>query len=240
MKKSILRNARLWIIILLGLALWFAVSSFKDNSNNISYTDLVTSIQNNQVESITVDSETSDAKVQFKKEFMAGKAYVINVGSIQQFQNFISEYNNKPENAAKKVAVRFTAPARFPIWVSAIPNILMLIMLGVVWFVFMQQSQGGAGGKGVMNFGKSRARLASGDRKKVTFSDVAGADEEKEELREVVDFLTQPRKYIELGARIPKGILLVGPPGTGKTLLAKAVAGEAGVPFFQHKRFRLC
>jgi cell division protease FtsH len=116
--------------------------------------------------------------------------------------------------------------------VSAIPNILMIIMLAVVWFIFMQQSQGGGGGKGVMNFGKSRAKLVVNDKKKVTFDDVAGADEEKEELAEIVDFLKQPRKYIELGARIPKGILLVGPPGTGKTLLAKAVSGEAGVPFF--------
>ena len=102
----------------------------------------------------------------------------------------------------------------------------------IIWFVFTQQSQGGGGGRGVMNFGKSRAKIASPDAKKVTFKDVAGADEEKAELEEIVDFLKLPAKYIEMGARIPKGVLLVGPPGTGKTLLAKAIAGEAGVPFF--------
>ena len=105
-------------------------------------------------------------------------------------------------------------------------------MLLVFIFIFAQQSQGGAGGRGVMNFGKSRAKIASPDAKKVTFRDVAGADEEKAELEEIVDFLKMPSKYIEGGARIPKGVLLVGPPGTGKTLLAKAIAGEAGVPFF--------
>ena len=106
----------------------------------------------------------------------------------------------------------------------------MLIIMAVIWFV-MIRSQAGGGGK-VMNFGKSRARMQDPSKNKITFADVAGADEEKEELQEMVDFLKNPRNYTELGARIPKGVLLVGPPGTGKTLLAKAVAGEAGVPFF--------
>ena len=109
----------------------------------------------------------------------------------------------------------------------------MIILLFVVFiFFFTQQSQGSGSGKGVMNFGKSRAKMLSPDAKKVTFDDVAGADEEKAELEEIVDFLKSPSRYIEMGARIPKGVLLVGPPGTGKTLLAKAIAGEAGVPFF--------
>ncbi|HZJ56866.1 MAG TPA: ATP-dependent zinc metalloprotease FtsH, partial [Clostridia bacterium] len=97
---------------------------------------------------------------------------------------------------------------------------------------FMQQAQGGGGGNRVMSFGKSRAKVHTDEKRRTTFRDVAGADEEKEELKEIVDFLKNPKKYIELGARIPKGVLLVGPPGTGKTLLARAVAGEAGVPFF--------
>ncbi len=117
-----------------------------------------------------------------------------------------------------------------PWWQSALTYMIPFLLIIGIFFFFMQQSQGG--GNKVMNFGKSKARLQESDKKKVTFEDVAGADEERAELSEVVDFLKDPRKYIEIGARIPKGILLVGPPGTGKTLLARAVAGEAGVPFF--------
>ncbi len=117
-----------------------------------------------------------------------------------------------------------------PWWQSALTYMIPFLLIIGVFFFFMQQSQGG--GNKVMSFGKSKARLQESDKKKVTFEDVAGADEERAELSEIVDFLKDPRKYIEIGARIPKGILLVGPPGTGKTLLARAVAGEAGVPFF--------
>jgi cell division protease FtsH len=115
-------------------------------------------------------------------------------------------------------------------WLNLLGPALLLIAMVGVYFFMMQQGQGG--GNRIMSFGKSRARMHEPDKKRVTFKDVAGVDEEKEELQEIVDFLKDPRKYIDLGARIPKGVLLVGPPGTGKTLLAKAVAGEAGVPFF--------
>ena len=115
-------------------------------------------------------------------------------------------------------------------WLNLLlPGLLLLAIIGVYFFM-MQQGQGG--GNRIMSFGKSRARMHEPDKKRITFKDVAGVDEEREELYEIVDFLKDPRKYMELGARIPKGVLLVGPPGTGKTLLAKAVAGEAGVPFF--------
>ena len=144
---------------------------------------------------------------------------------------------NKQGVALEKVTVdklpfelEYRTPVVVPWWYDFLPYLIMLIIMAVIWFV-MIRSQAGGGGK-VMNFGKSRARMQDPSKNKITFADVAGADEEKEELQEMVDFLKNPRNYTELGARIPKGVLLVGPPGTGKTLLAKAVAGEAGVPFF--------
>ena len=116
-----------------------------------------------------------------------------------------------------------------PWYLEFIPFLIMMALVFVFWMFIMRQQSGG--GNKVMSFGKSRARVFDPDKNKITFADVAGADEEKEELTEIVDFLRNPKRFTDLGARIPKGVLLVGPPGTGKTLLAKAVAGEAGVPF---------
>lgn len=156
-----------------------------------------------------------------------GTKYETVVPSERLFQ-FIS--TNPSDGTVQEIYVK---PAEVPMWLQYLPTVLLILMLVGFWFMFMQQSQGGGGGnRGVMNFGKSRAKLATPEGKKVTFDDVAGADEEKAELAEIVDFLKQPKRYIEMGARIPKGVLLVGPPGTGKTLLAKAISGEAGVPFF--------
>jgi len=122
-------------------------------------------------------------------------------------------------------------PPTTPWFIQLLPSIFMILIFVVLWFVFMQQSQGG--GNKVMSFGKSKAKLHKDDEKnRINFSDVAGLDEEKEELQELVDFLKNPKKFIDLGARIPKGILMIGPPGTGKTYLTRAVAGEAGVPFY--------
>ncbi len=129
-----------------------------------------------------------------------------------------------------RFTVQYPQPQGTPWWLELLPFFLTVVLLVVFW-VLMMRAQGGGNSK-VMNFGKSRARMQDPAKNKITFENVAGADEEKEELQEMVDFLRNPRAYIDMGARIPKGVLLVGPPGTGKTLLAKAVAGEAGVPFF--------
>lgn len=160
-------------------------------------------------------------------------------GENVNFRSFIPEIFNEKEFAEvvdiqmKNGILKFEAAPQpgTPWFIEMLPSVLMILIFVVFWFVFMQQSQGG--GNRVMSFGKSRAKLHKDDDKnKVTFDDVAGLDEEKEELQEIVDFLKNPRKYMDLGARIPKGILMVGPPGTGKTYLTRAVAGEAGVPFF--------
>ena len=155
------------------------------------------------------------------------------------FKSFVPEVFNEKEftevidRQMKAGILKFEAAPRpsTPWFIEMLPSVLMILIFVVFWFVFMQQSQGG--GSRVMSFGKNRAKLYKEDeRTKITFDDVAGLDEEKEELQEIVDFLRNPKKYMDLGARIPKGILMVGLPGTGKTYLTKAVAGEAGVPFF--------
>ncbi len=152
-----------------------------------------------------------------------------------EFATTIPDYPIGDETLLTKLesqGIEITAqnPKEPPWWTTLLSSFLPILLLIGVWFFIMQQTQG-TGGK-VMSFGKSRARMSTGDKVKVSFNDVAGADEAKEELAEVVEFLQHPKKFNDIGARIPKGVLLFGPPGTGKTLLAKAVAGEAGVPFF--------
>ncbi|MCX7903696.1 MAG: ATP-dependent zinc metalloprotease FtsH [Caloramator sp.] len=227
MNKNFLKSASAWLLILIA---FFIAMTLLDGGttkkSEIVYTELINEIERGNVKSIYIDIDTGSAS----GEFRDGTSFTTTVNiNTTEFEKIVNEYN---KTHAQKVQLKYVPPSKFPFWVSALPNIIMVIMLVVIWFIFLQQAQGGGGGKGVMNFGKSRAKLVTNDKKRVTFDDVAGADEEKAELQEVVDFLKNPRKYIEMGARIPKGILLVGPPGTGKTLLAKAVAGEAGVPFF--------
>lgn len=183
--------------------------------------------QKNWIDKNVTSFQVSEDKMTLTGTLKDGTKFETVVPSERLFQ-FMSVYPN--DGSVKEI---YTKPAEVPMWLQYLPTVLLILMLVGFWFMFMQQSQGGGGGnRGVMNFGKSRAKLAPPEGKKVTFADVAGADEEKAELAEIVDFLKQPKRYIEMGARIPKGVLLVGPPGTGKTLLAKAISGEAGVPFF--------
>lgn len=170
-----------------------------------------------------VDETSVEGVLKDKTKF---KSYIPSEVKGEQFADKVLEQSEK-----NKLKIDGEKEPKTPWFISMLPTLLMLVFLGILWFSFMNQSQGG-GGK-VANFGKSRAKLhKDGDGEKVTFADVAGLQEEKEDLQEVVDFLKNPKKYTQLGARIPKGILMVGPPGTGKTFLSKAVAGEAGVPFF--------
>ena len=162
-------------------------------------------------------------------ELKDGSQMVYEVTNMDYFmEDLVDEITAQQDAGTLKVDYEVQ---HYSIWYSFLPYIVIIVVFGAFWFFMMNRQNGGGGG--AMNFGKARAKMANpNDTKKVTFRDVAGADEEKADLEEIVDFLKEPRKYMALGARIPKGVLLVGPPGTGKTLIAKAVAGEAGVPFF--------
>ena len=189
---------------------------------DFNYSGMMTAISQNNVKEITLDN--NNALIVLKDNDATTKS--VYIPNLSTFMTEISPYlkNNQ-------ISLNTQPPPTAPWWVSILPTLVLIVLVIFFWVFFLQQSQGG-GGNRVMSFGKSRAKMSTDDKKKVTFDDVAGADEEKEELKEIVDFLKAPKKFIDLGARIPKGVLLVGPPGTGKTLLAKAVSGEAGVPFF--------
>lgn len=225
--KKMFRSASLWILIILVIFLAAnVISSGGKPKKELSKSDVLIYVKQKKVEKLDIYETkvmgTLKSGEQFTVLVLDGRDFY------KEVQDIKVQYNITDEEM--KIADFPTQP--LPFWVSMLPTALLVVLIVAFWFIFLQQSQGGNGGRGVMSFGKSRARMATNDKKRVTFDDVAGADEEKGELEEIVDFLKQPRRYIELGARIPKGVLLVGPPGTGKTLLAKAVAGEAGVPFF--------
>lgn len=213
----------LMIAILLGI---FSISSFPKNPEiELTYNQFISKLQNNQVKRIDIypDAESNTAEVEVI--LIEGDLAKIVVPSIAHFMERMEEFE-------QTIEIRPHSISRPNWFIQLLPSIIVMVIVIILLFFIMQQVQGGGGGSRVMSFGKSRAKMIIDDKKKVTFNNVAGLDEEKEELKEIVDFLKQPRKFVELGARIPKGVLLVGPPGTGKTLLAKAVAGEAGVPFF--------
>ncbi|WAM32054.1 ATP-dependent zinc metalloprotease FtsH [Caldicellulosiruptor naganoensis] len=188
---------------------------------NVIYSELISDINEGKVSRIILSY--NNVSGQYKDGTKFDNVFV---PSPEKFLDQI-----QPAIESKRIEIVTKEPPQVPWWLSSfLPMLIFAGLIIFVWIFMLQQTQGG--GSKIMSFTKSRAKTIQDLKKKVTFADVAGADEEKEELKEVIDFLKNPRKYIELGARIPKGILLVGPPGTGKTLLAKAVAGEAGVPFF--------
>ncbi len=215
-------SAAVWIVAL-AVLIFASVAMWETGSkaDTISYSSFQQKWNSNQITKIYVreDNMTIEGVLNDNKKF-------ITYAPKELVNKLITD---SPKGDVK---VDFEKPSNTSAWLSIIPTVLTIVLFLVLLFVMTQQSQGGGGGRGVMNFGKNRAKVATPDSKKVTFNDVAGADEEKQELEEIVDFLKEPTKYTEMGARIPKGVLLVGPPGTGKTLLAKAIAGEAGVPFF--------
>lgn len=213
----------IFVIILFILTLYTTSGTPKE----MSYSDLLTQIQNNNVQQVTLKGDEATVELITPKQDTKEASYVVYISSVDSFTDLMTKslQNKQVRN------FRIERPPSAPWWVAILPTVGLIVIFVIFWVFFLQQSQGG-GGNRVMSFGKSKAKMSTDDKKKITFDDVAGADEEKEELKEIVEFLKQPKKFIELGARIPKGVLLVGPPGTGKTLLAKAVSGEAGVPFF--------
>ena len=212
-------------IIFLFAALWFT-NQFDQREKEITWKNFQQLVQNDKIESVEVNQNksvpTGRVEITLKGDDDSDKIRYLYVSDVNEIQDYLKEQN-----------VEYTMPDIPQDSWAATTFLPVILTLGGVFLLFgLMNRQGGGANSKAMNFGKSRARLSTDRDKKVTFAQVAGLEEEKEELEEIVDFLKSPKKYIQVGARIPKGVLLVGPPGTGKTLLAKAVAGEAGVPFF--------
>ncbi len=219
--KSGLKTLGMWLII--AVIFIVLLTTIMDNSSTkMNYSELVTKIEASEVKEIEITSDATKAYVTLKGDNTKKE---VNIPSIDSFMNYIEE-----PLTLGQISLKEQNESIFITVLSLLTPFGLLIIFFIFWFLVMNGSQGG---NKTMSFGKSKARLMGGEeRNRVTFEDVAGVDEEKEELQEIVEFLKNPRKFTDMGARIPKGVLLVGQPGTGKTLLAKAVAGEAGVPFF--------
>ncbi|SDY58237.1 ATP-dependent zinc metalloprotease FtsH [Tindallia californiensis] len=225
--RKMFRGASFYIIIFIVLLI--LVQQFvqpPQESVEIPFSELYQELINGNVEEINIVDRSVEGMLIRDGESVNFESFVPVVFSDERLTAILE--SNMVDIGAE---VKGAPPPSTPWFIQLLPSVFMILIFVVLWFVFMQQSQGG--GNKVMSFGKSKAKLHKEDEKtRINFDDVAGLDEEKEELQELVDFLKNPKKFVDLGARIPKGILMVGPPGTGKTFLTKAVAGEAGVPFY--------
>ena len=224
-----LKNIGFYVLLFIIFFIVLAILNTPAGIDRVKYSEFVLSVKENQIKSIEYHLGESRI-VAIKREKGGEKKVDVIIPSLDTLNKDVgNDIITKMLEGDSKLAYEVIPLPTTPWWVSMVPTIGLIVIAILFWVFFVRQTSGG--GK-AMSFGKSKARMNDPAKMKVTFSDVAGADEEKEELQEVVDFLKNPEKYKLLGARIPKGLLLVGPPGTGKTLLAKACAGEAGVPFF--------
>ena len=227
------KQARSWIpsilllIVLFVGGYWFMTRQFTIN-NSYSQQDFYESVQNNEVESVYIHPNKEYPTGRVSVDLTNGNSVQFYALDVKEIQDFLGDYS--------EIALEVGDVPGDNIFLSSVLPIILVAGMAFFLISMMSRQMSGGGGGGtnakMMNFGKSRAKMTVNEENKVTFKDVAGLEEEKEDLEEVVDFLKNPQKYTKVGARIPKGVILVGPPGTGKTLLAKAVAGEAGVPFF--------
>ena len=229
------------IMVVYAVAQMFTSSMTQQIGTRIEYSEMLAHIQRGVIEQVAIQEDTIYARMassSIPKERFSEEAYdFVALGNADTFvdtcRQLAAARESKPVSDVTELDLGFEMtylPAPQTPWIlDMMPYIIMTFGLMIFWMFIMRQ-QGGGGGK-MMNFGHSTARIFQPDGNKITFADVAGAVEEKEEMQELVEFLKNPRRFTKVGARIPKGVLLVGPPGTGKTLLAKAVAGEAGVPF---------
>ncbi len=229
--KNSFKVGLFYVILIVGI-LFATTTLLSSDAEDISFSDIKAYFDAEQVTEFTIDGKNILTLTLAADEGEVPQKVTYEIRSLDLFELYLGNTIREQSEGENPIIKNFEYEpvATLPWWVSILPYILIMAVGIIFWIVMMNQA-GGRGGK-INSFGRARTKLGADEKNKVYFPDVAGADEEKEELEEIVEFLKNPQKFTELGARIPKGVLLVGPPGTGKTLLAKAVAGEAGVPFF--------